>query len=400
MLYTEDYTKVPGCPKKMKRENFIWNDVSMGKGSAHPVKTLNIKVQNKQLEVEIKRNRCAGVKVCSASGCNFAVGKLQKENKCLRHPDDPLITVDCEGSFVYVYPTDPNDRQRWLGFLAPNKDGHSHACPVSNKPGAKLEEMVADVVKKDPTKKPSDIIKGYGLPCLPAAVAIQGASLKVVSGLRKKYLVNHPNTSAFSMLSKFDTLFKMQIDDNDTENNEDPEIVTRVQEMTTPYVRWHSQSQYLTIGIMMTPHMSEILSTAVIVEADVTFPGSQVLRYLLNIVTFNDLTLRWQTVARALMNKMTKEAYKVALSKILEIVTEDHLQFDKGSNTVLWVVDFSEAQTAAIEATLGERASKVIRGCKVHYMRATQRIADRICTIPEEKQTFLAIANAIPEANG
>nr|XP_054772443.1 uncharacterized protein LOC129280440 [Lytechinus pictus] len=32
-------------------------------------------------------------------------------------------------------------------------------------------------------------------------------------------------------------------------------------------------------------------------------------------------------------------------------------------------------------------------------MRATQRIADRICTIPEEKQTFLAIANAIPEAN-
>ena len=116
LLYTEDYTKVPGCPKKMKRENFIWNDVSMGKGSAHPVKTLNIKVQNKQLEVEIKRNRCAGVKVCSASGCNFAVGKLQKENKCLRHPDDPLITVDCEGSFVYVYPTGPNDRQRWLGF--------------------------------------------------------------------------------------------------------------------------------------------------------------------------------------------------------------------------------------------------------------------------------------------
>nr|XP_054772424.1 uncharacterized protein LOC129280419 [Lytechinus pictus] len=82
--------------------------------------------------------------------------------------------VDCEGSFVYVYPTDNNDRQRWLGFLAPNKDGH-FACPVSNKPGAKLEEMVADVVKKDPTKKPSDIIKGYGLACLPAADALQGS---------------------------------------------------------------------------------------------------------------------------------------------------------------------------------------------------------------------------------
>ena len=44
-------------------------------------------------------------------------------------------------------------------------------------------------------------------------------------------------------------------------------------------------------------------------------PGCQVLKYLLNVGTFNELTMKWQVVARALMSRMMTSAYRTAFDK-------------------------------------------------------------------------------------
>ena len=70
------------------------------------------------------------------------------------------------------------------------------------------------------------------------------------------------------------------------------------------------------LAMCLTPQMSQAFALSTFVQADVTFPGCQVLKYmyLLNIVTFNELTMKWQVVARALMSRMTS-AYRTAFDK-------------------------------------------------------------------------------------
>ena len=147
----------------------------------------------------------------------------------------------------------------------------------------------------------------------------------------------------------------------------------------------------------MTLQMSQTLSLSTFMQAAVTFPGCYVLKYLLNIVGFNELTMEWQVVARALMSNVATASHKIAFQKIMNIVTEDHAHFKAGCETAVLVVDFSDAQTAALEETLGETAMKDIRGCKVHYTRLCYKVADKVCTELEERQVSLDIARAIPD---
>ena len=66
----------------------------------------------------------------------------------------------------------------------------------------------------------------------------------------------------------------------------------------------------------LTPQMSQAFALSTFVQADVMFPGCQMLKYLLHVhvVTFNELAMKWQVVARALMPRMTF-AFKTALYK-------------------------------------------------------------------------------------
>ena len=396
LLYAADFTKVTGCPVALNKEDFMWNDITMGKGSGFPKKTHQLDLGGKELQVVIQKNYCSGVKTCSAPCCSFATSNKQRHNRCLRHEDSVLKSSGkCNGVFVYVRPKESKDVRRWLGFLTKNDGGHNHPCPITTKPGSKVEEMVAECVRRDPTKTPRDLAKGYGLPCLPGAISVAAANTSCLANIRNKYLIDTGSATTINLVKRFDVLIKSQIDDADSvydENNQ-----KQINEMTTPYLRSWEMTDDMFLAVFLTPQMSQTFSLSVFVEADVTFPGCQVLKYLLNIVTFNELTLKWQVVARALVSRMTTTAYKAAFRKILDVVTAEHPEFKRGQETVAWVVDFSDAQAAALEETLGEMALKVIRGCKVHYIRLCHKIAEKVCAGPEERNLFLHISAAIPD---
>lgn len=256
LLYAKDITEVPGCPVALNKDHFIWNDIAMGKGSAFPKKTHTVQLGDKQIEVVIQKNYCAGVKQCSAPSCNYATSNKQRENKCLRHELLSLeSTGNCNGVFVYVYPKDKEDRRRWLGFLTTNAEGHNHPCPITTKPGSQLVEIVADCVRRDPTKMPGDLAKGYGLPCFPGAISIAGANKSCLANIRNKYLIDTGSATAINLVIRFDVLIKAQIDSTDSVF-QDENTMTKINDMTTPYLRWWTASSDLILAVFITPQLS------------------------------------------------------------------------------------------------------------------------------------------------
>ena len=63
------------------------------------------------------------------------------------------------------------------------------------------------------------------------------------------------------------------------------------------------------------------------------------------------------------------------------------------------VIDWSDAEAAGLNLAVGEhKAAELLKGCKVHWQRSCQRIANRIASSKnkqKEKEVFLAIANQI-----
>ena len=78
------------------------------------------------------------------------------------------------------------------------------------------------------------------------------------------------------------------------------------QGMASSYLRWWTATDNLMLAVFLTPQMSQTFAVSTFAQADVTFPGCQVLKYLLNVVTFNELTMKWQVVA---MSRTTTSAY-------------------------------------------------------------------------------------------
>ena len=149
------------------------------------------------------------------------------------------------------------------------------------------------------------------------------------------------------------------------------------------------------MAVLATPHMMSVLSTALFVQADVTFPGTKAFPYLLNMVTFNHGSLEFEVVARVLLSKISAKAYKEAFGKVFGIATQLNPEFENGANVLGWIVDFSDAQYTGLAHNIGDRASEVIRGCSVHYKRNVDKVAQKVCQNEPSRQLFQKIAYKI-----
>ena len=62
-------------------------------------------------------------------------------------------------------------------------------------------------------------------------------------------------------------------------------------------------------------------------------------------------------------------------------------------------IDWSDAEAAGLKMAVGEhKATELLKGCKVHWQRSCQRIANRVASSEnkqKEKEVFLTIAEQI-----
>ena len=72
----------------------------------------------------------------------------------------------------------------------------------------------------------------------------------------------------------------------------------------------------------MTPFMLRVMSGGDIFEGDVTFPGLPCFKYLLNLCTFNRVSLSYDVVTRVLITNLSAGANKHVFKSMFELMTE------------------------------------------------------------------------------
>ena len=113
------------------------------------------------------------------------------------------------------------------------------------------------------------------------------------------------------------------------------------------------------------------------VEANVIFRGMTTFSYLLNIASYNNLTFQFQVVPRFFMSRLTAGTYKLTIGDSFSITSNLYPEFNHGAEVKGWILDFSSAQHQGLAKIIGEKATEVIRGCEVHFMRAVKKSQTR-----------------------
>ena len=170
-----------------------------------------------------------------------------------------------------------------------------------------------------------------------------------------------------------------------------------------PYMRDYCISPDMSYQFIMSPFMSKVMADADFLQTDVTYGENKILPYLFNATVFDEVTMKWVIVARLRCNKENAEMYKKAFTLMFDTCRSDEPSYDEHKNLQGIVIDWSDTERSGIIKALGsELASKLLRGCAVHWTRSYQRVAVRVSTKSsiemkqKVREAFEHIAQAIP----
>ena len=293
-----------------------------------------------------------------------------------------------------------------LGFVRQPKgvsnNLHNHDIHSSSHPLAKTMEDIHNAATANTTLKPSDVSKGKGLGYIPAAVDRACANLDRISRVMKKA---RNNTLACSM--DWDaTSFEEVADEIDTKDREhgsnfSQSASAELRKLSRPYLISAGIENGIQFIFTMNPLMSEVLSKAEFIEADITFNETKEYPYLFNVVAFNDTTMEWIVVSRVRMNKQDHQAHCLGFKKTFQQCASSHSLFKVGESLLGIVIDWSDSEIRGLSEAVGkELAKSLLRGCRVHWNRSWQRIRDRVATSKDkkmERMIFGKIASQIPK---
>ena len=111
-----------------------------------------------------------------------------------------------------------------------------------------------------------------------------------------------------------------------------------------------------------------------------------------NAVVFKDTLMEWMIIARIRLDKQCSTAYFLTFKKLLEKVSSNNLHG--------LIVDWSDAQIKGLKLAVGgERAEKLLKGCKVHWMRSCKWVAEKVFFSSDrqrKRSLFVQLARQIP----
>ena len=361
---------------------------------------IKIDVNGKTEEVYYRSAPCLGVKYCPVEGCQHVVPIRDKRN-CPKHNVLLEKSGECPVQFVYLHPTNKQDGKRWFGGIvrfqkSPSKNFHNHKIHSATKIAQCVREKISKAVLTNPALTPTDISCGKGLGFIPSAV--DGASshsdklsLEIKESKHKNGLLDH-NWSPMKFKEVADEVDKR---DSELGGNEGE----RFRNFGRPYLVSTGIEDGIKFIFTMSPYMSKIASEADFLQCDITYDDCKEYPYLFNAVAFDHTTMEWVVVARIRLDCQASAGYALCYKKLLEKCRSVKENFELGVTLQGIVTDWSDAEIRGLKIAVGKNmAEKLLKGCKVHWQRSCQRVAEKVLLTEErgrEKKVFLQIASKI-----
>ena len=141
------------------------------------------------------------------------------------------------------------------------------------------------------------------------------------------------------------------------------------------YMRDYCISSEMSYQFIMSPFMSKIMAAADFLQADVTYGENKILPYLFNATVFDEVTMKWVIVARLRGNKENSEMYRKAFTLMFDTCKADEPSYDVHKSLQGIIIDWSDTERSGLVKAQGsELATKLLRGCVVHWARSYQRL--------------------------
>ena len=122
-------------------------------------------------------------------------------------------------------------------------------------------------------------------------------------------------------------------------------------------------------------------------------------KYTFNAVAINHQTMEWMVVARIWLDRQDMVAHAIGFKKLFDQCKVSCPNFNIGKSLLGIVTDWSDTEIAGLKHVVGEEtATQLLKGCKVHWLRSCQRVAERIATSTDKQQeykVFMSIASKI-----
>ena len=382
--------------------HFIWKDIQLSKGQLNKDRLIKVDISNKCEEVYFRSAPCLGVKFCNNDDCSHVVPIRDKRN-CPKHNIPLQKTTDCPVEFVYIHPKDTTDRRRWFGGLVRCQKSavdnlHNHKLHAANRIAQCIKEKIGAAISTNPALTPSDIACGKGMGFIPSAV--DGASShtgKVSQEIRKtKKRKGFLDTSWSPM--NFEAVAD-DIDEDDTALSGSNEPLTNYRRYGRPYLVSSGIEDGIKFIFTMSPFMSKIASEADFIQTDITYDECKAYPYIFNAVAFNKVSMEWVVVARIRLDSQSSEGYALCFRKMFDRCRNSNEDFELGSTLLGIVTDWSDAEINGLRKAAGKKmAETLLKGCKVHWHRSCQRVADKVSSSKDkkkEKSVFMKICSQI-----
>ncbi|XP_065905167.1 uncharacterized protein [Dysidea avara] len=272
--------------------------------------------------------------------------------------------------------------RRWLTGLVRTdmheSDLHNHPHYKEKKIPVKVDMDVRRAVIENPHLKTSDLLTGKGMDYIPGMACLATTNRSKIKNIRLNTLRDaKSNLDARSAILSFEAKAKKydqsMIDKIESKN------LDHYGKLAHPYIRKYGIGDDFTWVLVMSPLMSEVLSTSQFIEVDVTYKSCFELPYLLNVVALNYITMRWMVVSHVRMNHIDVNAYARCFRAIFEQAGEDHPSFKVGESLIGIIADWSDQKVNGLEMVIGKStAESILKGCQLHFIRSVQRVAKKL----------------------
>lgn len=382
--------------------HYIWKDIQLSKGQLNKDRLITVDLDGKKEELYFRSAPCLGVKYCTETNCTHIVPIRNKRN-CPTHNKVLQKSGECPVEFVYIHPKNSADGRRWFGGIVrcqklPSNNLHNHNIHGANKISQCVREKISKAITANPTLTPTEIACGKGIGFIPSAIDDASCHTGKVSEEIRKTKKKQGLLDKFWSPTDFENVAE-SIDQEDYEAGTTKHELDKYKRHGRPYLVSAGIENGIKFVFTMSPLMADVASRADFIQCDITYDNCKDYPYIFNAVAFDTVSMEWIVVARLRLSTQGSTGYALSFKKIFDECKNKNHDFGLLHTLQGIVTDWSDAEISGLKCAVGkESAEKLLKGCKVHWQRSCQRVADKVISSRNrvrEKTIFMKISGQI-----